>query len=80
MEVFWNVRYEISNVQAVLSNSCAITQTAHFTMQFQYIMMSNLDIWKVGEEHPQQQWYWMFIQGNTYFIQQQVIILTRCEV
>jgi hypothetical protein len=24
----------------------------------------------VGEEHPQQQWYWMFIQGNTYFIQQ----------
>lgn len=70
MQVFWNVKYEISPVQAVLPNSCALTQTAHFIMQFQNIMMSNLDIWKVGEQHPQRQWYWMFIQESTYFIQQ----------
>jgi hypothetical protein len=24
----------------------------------------------VGEQHPQRQWYWMFIQESTYFIQQ----------
>jgi hypothetical protein len=44
MDVLWNFKYEISPGQAILLTSCAIAQATHFTIQLQYIMMSNLPI------------------------------------